>query len=509
MAHQTAIKDGFIFWDANKHPQEIKCNTHLISIKLPEGRSKTEAIKNYLTAHNITKNPVYIKLGCYNAFPNDDAFLNFPLGDYKPDSKTITEYNPKSKGSTNSTQTIKETTQTIYYDNSQTIKEIIQYTPDIHIGKRTKHVLYHPDGSLDFVTIYNSDGNRTKEFQYRPDGTIKTQKTYYDSGKLCEISNYDTKDYTLFKRNGRIWDEYHLSTTQPDAPPQIPLPYNIEHTPSPHQKFNLEAIYFDDGIRFLPSESPEVERLKKDLTRLQYEVEVDEAQNNSRETINQKLKTIRELKQRIITSQKYTIEDLLKLSNGARNVYLFSFNTQKEEINITFPDSLDPQEAIKTWKQENSQTHHQGITQIIKIPKYTSITLGPPINKVIKHDANLTTIHHTFETTDKIYHITCTNTKQITKILEEYHNKYVSWLQQCYIKPGVRYTLGDIKHHFGYRPTDIYNEDGTKSNFTCSGSGWRAVWYVDEQPCNWWYNIFSHFYTTQSPPPKPTELMTE
>ncbi|WP_320414844.1 DUF2963 domain-containing protein [Mulberry dwarf phytoplasma] len=84
--------------------------------------------------------------------------------------------------------------------------------------------------------------------------------------------------------------------------------------PLPSDDWNglkIEAIYFDDGIRLLPQETS-------------------------------------------------TIDDLLKLSNGAKNIYLFSFNTQKRIKSIELHDAIDPYQAIRTWKRDNNLFDYEG-----------------------------------------------------------------------------------------------------------------------------------------------------
>ncbi|CAM11618.1 Conserved hypothetical protein [Candidatus Phytoplasma australiense] len=133
-------------------------------------------------------------------------------------------------------------------------------------------------------------------------------------------------------------------------------------TPKIPPNTKTEAIYFVDGIRLLP---------------LEYE--------------------------------SYTIEDLIKLSNGAKHVYLFSFKIPKEKINITLPDALDPLEAIKTWKKEHNLSNYGGATR-----SYEG-ELG-----LTEYTTKYNHIENDFETEDKIYHITCENSKQKAKIIEDY-----------------------------------------------------------------------------------------
>ncbi|WAN63494.1 hypothetical protein RS022_06600 [Candidatus Phytoplasma rubi] len=83
----------------------------------------------------------------------------------------------------------------------------------------------------------------------------------------------------------------------------LPLPSKNFH------EIDIDAIYYDTGIRIMPESA---------------------------------------------SNRTYTIHDLLKLSNGAKNIYLFTFNVQKRKKFISLPDSFEPYQAIRDWKRENN-----------------------------------------------------------------------------------------------------------------------------------------------------------
>ncbi|AGL90517.1 hypothetical protein SLY_0601 [Strawberry lethal yellows phytoplasma (CPA) str. NZSb11] len=136
--------------------------------------------------------------------------------------------------------------------------------------------------------------------------------------------------------------------------------------PLPLGEFNgieIAAIYFDDGVRLLP-EHQKTRSLKRGIE--WREEMIKQYQTGLNQTEDERIKKalpkaieslqeeIKELYQEIINHQTYTIEDLLKLSDGAKNIYLFSFNTEKRIKEIKLPDAIDPYQAIRDWKRENN-----------------------------------------------------------------------------------------------------------------------------------------------------------
>ncbi|CAM12062.1 Conserved hypothetical protein [Candidatus Phytoplasma australiense] len=263
-------------------------------------------------------------------------------------------------------------------------------------------------------------------------------------------------------------------------------------TPLPAGGFNgieIAAIYFDNGVRLLPED--------KKTRDLKQEIEWREE--------------IKELYQEIIKRQTYTIEDLLKLSNGAKNIYLFSFVTKKSPQTIQLPDSADPYQAIRDWKRENNlytfpplvqeddyeeQSENRDAGFEINSPAYKKISILFPI-KIVKH---------TFETTDCCYFVVCKNDTLQIKLAKQYRDAYVNWLNQCEIKPGISYSAGEIRDKFGRSSRDIYNEEGRKCRYYYVTNTFIDDWYVNGSECSGSNNTFSNFYDTTPPPKKPPEL---
>ncbi|MBS2126627.1 hypothetical protein J8J04_02955 ['Fragaria x ananassa' phyllody phytoplasma] len=168
----------------------------------------------------------------------------------------------------------------------------------------------------------------------------------------------------------------------------------------------IDAIYFDDDIRIM-SESPKKQLLRQHIENIQEIAQLPD-----------------------------TVEDLLKLSNGAKNIYLFTFNTQKRPIHINLPDNINPYEAIRDWKRSNNLYAYEGECNKQTQNGNNPITITEPAYKEIKIPYTLNLIENTFETEDKIYRITCQDAQPKSDILNTYQKDYVKWLEQCYIQYG-------------------------------------------------------------------------
>ncbi|AGL90478.1 hypothetical protein [Candidatus Phytoplasma australiense] len=299
--------------------------------------------------------------------------------------------------------------------------------------------------------------------------------------------------------------------------------YNITPTtgliaPLPAGGFNgieIAAIYFDDGIRLLP-ENQKTSFLKSGI---EWREEMIKRYQTENEIIKELLpkqieslqEEIKELYQEIINHQTYTIEDLLKLSDGTKNIYLFSFNTKKRIKEIKLPDAIDPYQVIRDWKRENNlytfpplvqeddyeeQSENRDAYIEITSPAYKKISILFPI-KIVKH---------TFETTDCCYYLVCKNDTLQIELAKQYRDAYVLWMKRCYIKPGISYSDQEIRNKFGRSSRDIYNEEGKKCRYRYDINTFIDDWYVDGIFCFGSNNTFYNFYDTTPPPKKPQEL---
>ncbi|AGL90149.1 hypothetical protein [Candidatus Phytoplasma australiense] len=285
--------------------------------------------------------------------------------------------------------------------------------------------------------------------------------------------------------------------------------------------FEIAAIYFDDGVRLLPKNQKTrslkyiIEQLEEIIKR--YQTELNQTEDEIiKELLAKRIESlqeeIKEQYQEIINHQTYTIEDLLRLSNGAKNIYLFSFNTQKRIKSIELPDAIDPYQAIRNWKRENNlctfpplvqeddyeeQSENRDAGFEINSPAYKKISILFPI-KIVKH---------TFETTNCCYFVVCKNDTLQIKLAQKYRDAYVNWMKQCYIKPGISYSAQEIRNKFGRSSRDIYNEEGGKCRYRYVINTFIDEWYVNGRECSGSNNTFYNFYDTTPPPKKPQELM--
>ncbi|QKX95088.1 hypothetical protein [Candidatus Phytoplasma asteris] len=231
----------------------------------------------------------------------------------------------------------------------------------------------------------------------------------------------------------------------------LPLPSKTFH------EIDIDAIYFDDGIRIIP-ENQKTQSLRSTLEQYQkiqqqHQKQLNESESEMfktflKEKINQVEEEIKNLQQDIIKSQSYNIEDLLKLSNGAKKIYLFTFNTIKKTIHINLPESLNPYEQIRDWKRANNLYAYEGEYNRESKSGNSPITITEPAYKEINISYAINLLENNFETEDKIYRITCQDTKPKRDILMDYQKDYIAWLNQCYIKYGFTYQGETIRDKF-------------------------------------------------------------
>ncbi|WP_342386444.1 hypothetical protein [Candidatus Phytoplasma asteris] len=233
-------------------------------------------------------------------------------------------------------------------------------------------------------------------------------------------------------------------------------------------EIDIDTIYFDDGIRIIPE------------------------------------------------NQCYAIEDLLKLSNGAKNIYLFTFNVQKRKKIISLPDSLDPYQTIRDWKRENNL---YTFPPLIKEDEYeeeikeaeTYFEVTSPSNKKFNIPFKVKIISHLFETDNTIYLIFCNDYSLKIKLVEEYKTNYINWLNQCYIKYGHYYSGEEVRNKLGRYSRWLYNENGTSYYYKYVDGIFFDDWYIDGNDCcsggdRWQKRTYYQFLDTTRPPKKPKEL---
>nr|WP_017192188.1 hypothetical protein [Milkweed yellows phytoplasma] len=242
----------------------------------------------------------------------------------------------------------------------------------------------------------------------------------------------------------------------------LPLPQETFHD------IQIDAIYFDDGIRILSE------------------------------------------------NQSYAIEDLLKLSNGAKNIYLFHFNVQKRKKIISLPDSLDPYQTIRDWKRENNL---YTFPPLIKEDKYdeeiqeaeTYFEVTSPSYKKFNIPFKVKIISHLFETDNTIYLILCNDNSLKIKLVEEYITNYINWLNQCYIKYGHYYSGEEVRNKFERSSRTIYDENGNTHYYRYQKGFFFDNWCIDGNDCcsggdRWTTRTYYQFLDTTRPPQKPAIL---
>ncbi|AYJ01095.1 hypothetical protein CWO85_00895 [Candidatus Phytoplasma ziziphi] len=212
---------------------------------------------------------------------------------------------------------------------------------------------------------------------------------------------------------------------------------------------------------------------------------------------------------RIIDSNKHNLNDLLKLSNGAKNIYLFAFNIQKRKVVIELHDSLDPYQAIRNWKRENNL--YTSLT-LIKEGEYDKeikeveigFEVSAPIgSKKFNIPFKVKIVSHLFETDNNIYLLLCNDSSFKIKLAKQYQTNYINWLNQCYIKYGFYYSGDEVRAKFGRSSRIIYDENGNQHYYKYITGFIFDDWYIDGNECS---KRYYQFLDTTSPPTKPQEL---
>ncbi|KXT29434.1 hypothetical protein AXA84_0079 [Candidatus Phytoplasma oryzae] len=129
---------------------------------------------------------------------------------------------------------------------------------------------------------------------------------------------------------------------------------------------------------------------------------------------------------RSIDSSDKNVNDLLKMSNGAEKIYIFSIeNSHKIIKNINLGLQPNPLEAILNWKKENNFFDLQGEYKEKK-----------------DFNNNIEFILNTFSQKDTIYLVKAF--KDYSLEIKEYYQKLKKWQDQCYFKPNDILTLEQI-----------------------------------------------------------------
>ncbi|MDO8030282.1 hypothetical protein OC709_02050, partial ['Planchonia careya' phytoplasma] len=155
---------------------------------------------------------------------------------------------------------------------------------------------------------------------------------------------------------------------------------------------------------------------------------------------------INNLRQEIIKTQTYNLADLLKLANGAKNIYLFSFNIQKRIKEIKLPDTDDPYQAIRNWKLDNNPCQY------------------------------------------------------------DYPKRLQQWKNQAILKPG-NYLGYDLRDLLGKKSKKLYKEDGSYLWYNFSKGFLDDRFYIDgmKVECeDFFFRIYKHYITetlSLIPPP--------
>ncbi|MDV3195497.1 MAG: hypothetical protein Q8894_02140 [Sweet potato little leaf phytoplasma] len=250
----------------------------------------------------------------------------------------------------------------------------------------------------------------------------------------------------------------------------------------------IAAIYFDNGMRIL-LEDEKTSGFKKGIAwreeiKQKYQTELNQTENERMKTLLQEnikklTEAINNLHQEIIKTQTYTLAGLLKLANGAKNIYLFSFNIQKRIKEIELPDADDPYQVIRDWKRENNL--------------YTF----PPLIKQSNYYYEGYTLKHVCETANHIYHITCQY---------DYPKRLQQWKNQAILKPG-NYLGYDLRNLLGKESKKLYKEDGSYLWYNFSKGFLDDRFYIDgmKVECeDFFFRIYKHYITetlSLIPPP--------
>ncbi|AGL90893.1 hypothetical protein [Candidatus Phytoplasma australiense] len=430
LKYEIAIEEAFVFWDANKQPTQTNVNITFVKQNIYASDNKEKAINEYLIKNKIIKEPKLTKLGCYNATPTTGLVVPLPSINY-------TTYEKDNEIKNWLLQAQKE------YNHKTSSKEI-----QFPRFWNDKPFTYKIVPKIDFYkTGFRESGSGYRAYSEMIErNTIQGESIQKAPGKY-----YCTPSIDMHKIR---YDTYGVGLVFSEPVSEL----------EPPQQQQIEAIYFDDGIRFFPE-----------------------------------------------SSQTYTIKDLLKLSNGAKNIYLFSFTTKKRIKEIKLPDAIDPYQAIRDWKRENNLYTFPPLVQEddyversenrdagfeITSPAYKKISI-PYLIKLVKH---------TFETTDCCYYLVCKNDTLQLQLAKQYRDAYAEWFKQCYIKAGGSYSAGEIRDKFGRSSRDIYNEEGKECRYYYVTNTFIDDWFVNGSYCSGSNNTFNNFYDTTPPPKKPQEL---
>ncbi|MCQ9618815.1 MAG: hypothetical protein NOI47_000397 [Candidatus Phytoplasma pruni] len=214
---------------------------------------------------------------------------------------------------------------------------------------------------------------------------------------------------------------------------------------------------------------------------------------------------------RIMEPHQGNIDVLLKLSNGAKNIYLFTFNIGKRVTTINLPDSLHPYEAIQVWKRANNLSAYEGEYKKHSEKINNPINIISPASKTIDIFVNANIITNIFETEDKIYRIGCKDIQPKENILVTYQNDLGRWLDQCYIKYGCTYQAETIRNKLGRSSKTLYDENGNVHWYSYVTGVFLDDWYIDGNDCasggdRWQTRTYYQFLDSTPPPKKPAIL---
>ncbi|AGL90036.1 hypothetical protein [Candidatus Phytoplasma australiense] len=275
LKYEIAIEEAFVFWDANKQPTQTNVNITFVKLDIFASDNKEKAINEYLIKNKIIKEPKPTKLGCYNATPTTGLVVPLPSINYTTHEKDNEIKNwllQAQKKYNHKTSMKKIDFLTFWSDKPFTYI----FTPKIDFLKIEEFSL---------MRVYRDTRELIKECTIRGESIQKAPGKYYCTPSIdMNKIGYDIGGVEL------VFSE-----------PVSEL--------EPPQQQQIEAIYFDDGIRFFPE-----------------------------------------------SSQTYNIEDLKKLSNGAKKIYLFSFTTKKESKKLNYPMLLILTKLFVTGNEKTTFT---------------------------------------------------------------------------------------------------------------------------------------------------------